>query len=140
MQPGGGGPITDDMLVQLARQRLARQIGGNDQSPSPMVTNNVYGALGGGGTGAMPPALGGGSPPGGGMAPGGDPFAGEPRDYMVDIVRQNYPEDTEAELQDPGDPSNVQRVAMPHGGWVKRVHRWTRPQKKKMVPAPPEGL
>lgn len=134
----GGAPITDEMLVQLARQQLAKHLSG-DAAPPPMVTNNVYGALGGG-AGAMPPALGGGSPPGGGgMAPGGDPFAGEPRDYMVDIVRQDYPENTEAELVDPTDPANVQRVQMPHGGWVKRVHRWTRPQKKKMVPEPPEA-
>ncbi len=138
---GGQPPIDDNMLIQLARQRLAAELsgrgapgGGGGGGGGASVVNNVYGGgqLPGGGGGQMPDALGGGQMPPQGAAPGGGDNPYDPQDYMVDIIRQEYPEGSQAELVNPGDPNDVKHVAMPHGGWVKRVHRWVQPKKKAM--------
>lgn len=155
---GGGAPGMpsggDDRLIRLALERLLAQQGGGGGAggPPPSVINNVYGGAGGGGgmggSAGVPTAFGGGGiPPGGpgGPAPQGDPYA--PDDYMVDIVRQDYGPGDVAELSDPQDPNNVlQRIPFQQKGWVKRVHRWTRPKKKaapggmQVDPMAPYGL
>jgi hypothetical protein len=90
-----------------------------ERQQAQSIVNNVYG-------GQQIPD-GGGIQAGMHGSEGADP--GD-RSYFVDILRQDYEPGDTAQFYDPesGGPSDVE---LQHGGWGKRVHRFSVPKKKK---------
>jgi hypothetical protein len=116
-------PVTDEVLLQAIRKRLLDEIA-EQQQASSIINNNVYGAGQDAGQQAEAP----------GIAAGmqGQDMSPEERSYFVDILKQEYEPGDTTQFYDPesGGPSDVE---LKHGGWGKRVHRFSTPKKKEMM-------
>ena len=108
--------ISDQALIQAMRKRILDEIA--RRSDAEKIVNNVYGGSIGG-SGVMD-RLG-----------GADQASPDDNSYFVDILRQNYEPGDEAEMVDPNTGMPVKKP-LPHGGWAKRVHRFSAPKKKVM--------
>jgi hypothetical protein len=95
--------IDDEVLLQAIRKRLRDEI--SQGGRASQITNNVYG----------------GGVAGGGVRDqmGGESGGEDPRDYFVDIMREDLPEINEAT----GKPK----------GWKKTVHRFSTSKKKDLM-------
>ncbi len=108
--------VTDEALIAAIRRRMLEDI--EKKKEAAAIVNNVYGGAQAGGGGVMD-RLGG----------EGQEMSPEDQSYFVDILRQNYEPGDEAETIDPETGMATKRP-LPHGGWSKRVHRFSQPKKK----------